>query len=105
MTVHAIRELKTELGVFAQFVEEARGTLIVVKCQRVGLDAFQRAFGIPNEKMERAGWAAPAGGVPVGSVVPVGVGAVEVQYHEVNEAGHIEQFLHGLIGLGTSQTG
>ena len=65
MVLGPIGELTAEFLVLAEFLEQARRTLVVVKPNRVVFEPFKGALSIPREEMEFAGWVATASSIPV----------------------------------------
>ena len=42
------RKKPPKRGILRQLVEQTRRALVVIEIQRIGLDVFQGAFGVPN---------------------------------------------------------
>jgi len=96
--VEPVGEEHYELLAPAEVLEEAAGSIVVVLSDAVGGDAFQDTFGIPTVDPPWRIVGSAAGGPPV-VAVPVGVAAVVVDDHVVDQGDDVE-LLRNLLELG-----
>src|SRR5262245_39186983 len=97
MTVRPISKLDPELGVFAELLKQPGWALIVIHREGICLHVLKSSFAVPNKKAISTGGGIVAGGVPVGGSIPIAVGSVKVDDHEVDERGDVEQSGDGAV--------
>src|SRR5437899_2811323 len=92
--MHSICKLQPKFRIGAQLLEQTRRTLVIIKIDRVIIDALKRALAVPNKELEPPRRIPSPRRIPIGGTIPIGIRAVKIGDHVVDERRHIEHLFH-----------